>query len=130
MVLVLQVDHRWLGVVGLAVADDDAQATAARRPAAPRGRRQLSRWLLTAYGALSLGSCLQLYMWAAVLFAMAPARQHGRLVVRCGHADELWRLASSWRARRAETCTPKSPHPLAISGANRIAAFESTICPY
>ena len=39
VVLVLQVDHRWLGVVGLAVADDGAPATAARRPVAPRGRR-------------------------------------------------------------------------------------------
>ena len=95
VVLVLQVDHRWLGVVGLAVADDGAPATAARRPAAPRGRRQLSRWLLTAYGALSLGSCLQLHTWAAVLFAKAPARQHGWLVVRCGHADEL----GGWLAR-------------------------------
>ena len=58
VVLVLKVDLRWLGVVGLAVADDGAPATAARRPVAPRGRRQLSRWLLTAYGALSLSSCL------------------------------------------------------------------------
>ena len=101
VVLVLQVDHRWLGVVGLAVADDGAPATAARRPVAPRGRRQLSRWLLTAYGALSLSSYLQLYTWAAVLFAKAPARQRGWLVVWCGHADELRRLASLCRARRA-----------------------------
>ena len=95
VVLVLQVDHRWLGVVGLAVADDGAPATAARRPAAQRGRRHLSRWLLTAYDALSLSSCLQLYTWAAVLFTKAPARHCGWLVVRCGHADELGR----WLAR-------------------------------
>ena len=89
VVLVLKVDLRWLGVVGLAVADDGAPATAARRPVAPRGRRQLSRWLLTAYGALSLSSYLQLYTWAAVLFAKAPARQRGLFMIVCVRAGEL-----------------------------------------